>query len=92
MIYFILAGFLEIAGGYFIWLWLRENKSFWFAIIGAILLVGYGVVPTFQPASFGRVYAAFARKMEKKVVKEQKRKKLSSNEIVFKRNYSRLIK
>jgi ankyrin repeat protein len=38
------------------------------------------------------IYTAFARKKEKKDVKEQKRKKLSSNEIVFKGNYSRLIK
>lgn len=25
----------------------------------ALVLVGYGVVPTFQPANFGRVYAAY---------------------------------
>jgi len=57
--YFVLAGFLEIGGGYLIWLWLRENKSFWFAVIGVVILIGYGVVPTFQPANFGRVYAAY---------------------------------
>lgn len=57
--YFVLAGFLEIGGGYLIWLWLKENKSFWFAILGALILIAYGVVPTFQPANFGRVYAAY---------------------------------
>jgi len=57
--YFILAGFLEIGGGYLIWLWLREGKPALYAVIGAIILVGYGVVPTFQPANFGRVYAAY---------------------------------
>lgn len=57
--YFLLAGLLEIGGGYLIWLWLREGKPFWVALGGAVLLLGYGIVPTLQPASFGRVYAAY---------------------------------
>jgi len=57
--YFILAGFCEIGGGYLIWLWLRESKPLWVAFIGAIILVIYGVIPTLQPANFGRVYAAY---------------------------------
>jgi small multidrug resistance family-3 protein len=57
--YFILAGLCEIGGGYLVWIWLRENKSFWYAVAGAVVLVVYGVVPTFQPADFGRVYAAY---------------------------------
>jgi small multidrug resistance family-3 protein len=28
-------------------------------LAGALVLVGYGVVPTLQPANFGRVYAAY---------------------------------
>lgn len=57
--YFLLAGLCEIGGGYLVWLWLREGKSLWFALSGAIILVIYGVIPTFQPAHFGRVYAAY---------------------------------
>lgn len=57
--YFLLAGLLEIGGGYLIWLWLREGKPVWVALVGAVLLLGYGIVPTLQPASFGRVYAAY---------------------------------
>jgi small multidrug resistance family-3 protein len=57
--YFVLAGLCEIGGGYLVWLWLRENKSIWYAAIGAIVLVAYGVIPTFQPSHFGRVYAAY---------------------------------
>jgi len=57
--YFLLAGLCEIGGGYLIWLWLREGKSVWLALVGAIVLVCYGVVPTLQPANFGRVYAAY---------------------------------
>ena len=57
--YFILAGLCEIGGGYLMWLSIREGKSFWFAIAGAVILVLYGVVATLQPADFGRVYAAY---------------------------------
>lgn len=59
-ILFIIAGIAEIGGGYLIWLWLREGKPFYWAILGGITLVLYGVVPTFQTfPSFGRVYAAY---------------------------------
>jgi len=57
--YFILAGLCEIGGGYLVWQWLREGASIWFAVLGAIILVLYGVIPTLQPANFGRVYAAY---------------------------------
>ena len=57
--YFILAGLFEIGGGYLIWLWLREGKGLSYGIFGAAILVLYGVIPTLQPASFGRVYAAY---------------------------------
>ncbi len=59
LLYFILAGLCEIAGGYLLWLWLRETKSIWFAFFGAALLILYGVIPTLQEANFGRVYAAY---------------------------------
>jgi small multidrug resistance family-3 protein len=57
---FVLAGLCEIGGGYLIWQWLREGKSVWLGLIGGIVLVLYGIIPTLQPAvfSFGRVYAA----------------------------------
>jgi small multidrug resistance family-3 protein len=59
LFFFVLAGLCEIGGGYLVWLWLRENKSLWFAVVGAIVLIFYGIVPTFQPTHFGRVYAAY---------------------------------
>lgn len=59
LIYFLLAGLCEIGGGYLIWLWLRENRSVWYGIVGAVVLVLYGIIPTLQPANFGRVYAAY---------------------------------
>ena len=57
--YFVVAGLCEIDGGYLVWLWLRENKPFYYAVVGAVVLFLYGVIPTLQPASFGRVYAAY---------------------------------
>ncbi len=61
LFYFVLAGVFEIGGGYLVWLWLREGKSIWYALAGALALVIYGIIPTLQPpsANFGRVYAAY---------------------------------
>jgi small multidrug resistance family-3 protein len=60
MALFILAGLAEIGGGYLIWMWLREAKPLWWGVIGGIILICYGVIPTFQSfPHFGRVYAAY---------------------------------
>ncbi|MDQ0199684.1 YnfA family protein [Neobacillus ginsengisoli] len=60
MVFFILAGIAEIGGGYLVWLWLRESKPFWYGILGSIILIIYGIIPTLQTfPSFGRVYAAY---------------------------------
>lgn len=59
LFYFVLAGLCEIGGGYLIWLWLRENRGVWLAVVGAAMLILYGIIPTLQPANFGRVYAAY---------------------------------
>jgi small multidrug resistance family-3 protein len=56
---FVLAGVCEIGGGYLVWLWLREGKPIGYALAGAVILVLYGIIPTLQPAHFGRVYAAY---------------------------------
>ncbi|MFQ5929907.1 MAG: hypothetical protein ACE5MK_09420, partial [Acidobacteriota bacterium] len=54
---FFLAGLCEIGGGWLIWQWLREGKGFPWGLIGGAVLILYGIIPTFQPAHFGRVYA-----------------------------------
>ena len=56
---FVLAGLCEIGGGYLIWLWIRAGRGIEFAVLGAILLILYGIIPTLQTANFGRVYAAY---------------------------------
>jgi small multidrug resistance family-3 protein len=59
LFYFLLAGLFEIGGGYLVWLWLREGKVAGLGLLGAMMLVLYGIIPTLQPATFGRVYAAY---------------------------------
>ena len=56
---FIVGGVLEIAGGYLVWLWLREGRTLLHGLTGAIMLALFGVVLTFVPAYFGRAYAAY---------------------------------
>ena len=56
---YVLAGLCEIGGGYLVWLWLREGRPLGYAIAGATILILYGIIPTLQPAHFGRVYAAY---------------------------------
>jgi small multidrug resistance family-3 protein len=56
---FILAGFCEIGGGYLVWIWIKEDKPFWYGLSGMLILGFYGVVATMQPSHFGRVYAAY---------------------------------
>jgi small multidrug resistance family-3 protein len=42
-----------------VWLWLREKKPIVLGALGSIILFVYGIIPTLQPAEFGRVYAAY---------------------------------
>ena len=57
---FVAAALAEIGGAYLIWIGLREDKGLLVAAAGAVALVTYGVVATFQPdAHFGRVLAAY---------------------------------
>jgi small multidrug resistance family-3 protein len=56
---FLLAALLEIGGGYLVWRWWRGGGPWWIGAVGGLVLFLYGVVPTYQPAHFGRVYAAY---------------------------------
>lgn len=56
----MLAGVAEIGGGWLVWQWLRVDRPWPLGLLGALVLVSYGVIPTFQDEqAFGRVYAAY---------------------------------
>jgi small multidrug resistance family-3 protein len=56
---FVAAGLAEIGGGYLIWRSVRNGAGLPVALAGGALLVLYGVIPTLQPTTFGRTYAAY---------------------------------
>lgn len=59
LVWFLLAGVLEIGGGWLVWQWLREDRGGMWGLIGGLTLFLYGVIPTLQPAHFSRTYAAY---------------------------------
>jgi len=56
---FVVAGLCEIAGGYLVWQWWRNDRGFFIGALGGLILFLYGIVPTYQTENFGRVYAAY---------------------------------
>ncbi len=57
---FALAAVAEIGGAWLIWQAVRENRGWWFALLGIVALGAYGFVAALQPdANFGRVLAAY---------------------------------
>jgi small multidrug resistance family-3 protein len=56
---FVVAGILEIGGGYLIWMWLRKGWALGYGILGALIITACAIVTTFQPSSFGRVSATY---------------------------------
>lgn len=62
---FCVAGVAEIGGGWLVWKAIRKDdknnkKPWWWALIGSLVLVVYGFLPTLQPTdSFGRIYAVY---------------------------------
>jgi small multidrug resistance family-3 protein len=59
LLFFFIAGLCEIGGGYLVWLWLRDGMSWLLGAIGGFVIFLYGIVPTFQPSHFHRIYAAY---------------------------------
>jgi small multidrug resistance family-3 protein len=57
---FVLAGLAEIGGSWLVWQWLRVERPWPLGVAGALVLVLYGVIVTWQESGeFGRVYAAY---------------------------------
>ncbi|MDX2271069.1 MAG: YnfA family protein [Cyanobacteriota bacterium] len=60
VLFFTLAGFCELGGAYLIWLWLKDGRSAWLGLLGAVVLVAYGFMHTQQPSNYGRIQAAYS--------------------------------
>ena len=45
---FGLAGLAEIGGGWLVWRWLRDGAGWVLGLVGALVLVAYGVIPTLR--------------------------------------------
>jgi len=60
VVVFVIAAFLEIAGCFAFWAWLRSGASFIFAAAGLASLVGFAAALTRADTAFaGRAYAAY---------------------------------
>ena len=59
LLLFMVAGVCEIAGGWLVWKSIRDGKPAWWGIAGGVILIFYGIIPTFQAAHFGRIYAVY---------------------------------
>ena len=56
---FALTALAEITGCYLPYLWLREGKSLWLLVPGALSLVAFVWLLSLHPTAAGRVYAAY---------------------------------
>ncbi|EQC28427.1 hypothetical protein SDRG_13755 [Saprolegnia diclina VS20] len=61
---FLLAGVLEIGGGYGVWVYAKQSEKasatyIAYAVLGSIALVAYGWAQTLQTIDFGRLYAVY---------------------------------
>lgn len=56
---YVVTAVAEIVGCYLPWLWLRQDRSAWLLVPGAIALALFAWLLTLHPAAAGRVYAAY---------------------------------
>jgi small multidrug resistance family-3 protein len=56
---FLVTALAEIVGCYLPYLWLREGKSIWLLVPGALSLMVFAWLLTLHPVAAGRVYAAY---------------------------------
>lgn len=56
---FLVTAVAEIVGCYLPYLWLREDKSAWLLVPGALSLAVFAWLLSLHPTAAGRVYAAY---------------------------------
>lgn len=56
---FLVTALMEILGCYLPYLWLREGKTIWLLVPGALCLATFAWLLSLHPTASGRVYAAY---------------------------------
>lgn len=56
---FLVTAVAEILGCYLPYLWLREGKTIWLLVPGALSLAAFAWLLSLHPTAAGRVYAAY---------------------------------
>ena len=57
---FVLAAAAEVGGGWLVWQSIRTGRPWWWGLLGGLVLIVYGFIPTLQPVDhFGRTFAAY---------------------------------
>ncbi|WP_028671732.1 YnfA family protein [Saccharospirillum impatiens] len=56
---FLVTALAEIVGCYLPYLWLREGKTIWLLVPGALSLAAFAWLLSLHPTTAGRVYAAY---------------------------------
>lgn len=56
---FLVTALMEILGCYLPYLWLREGKTIWLLVPGALCLAAFAWLLSLHPTASGRVYAAY---------------------------------
>jgi len=54
---FVVAGVCEIGGGWLMWKSIKDGRPAWWGVLGGLVLILYGIIPTLQASHFGRIYA-----------------------------------
>lgn len=56
---FLITAMMEILGCYLPYLWLREGRTIWLLVPGALSLAAFAWLLSLHPTASGRVYAAY---------------------------------
>lgn len=60
IVLFLLAAAAEVGGGWLIWQSIRSGRPWWWGLLGSVVLIMYGFIPTLQPVShFARTFAVY---------------------------------
>lgn len=60
VVLFILAAAAEVGGGWLVWQSIRTGRPWWWGLLGGVVLIVYGFIPTLQPVdNFGRTFAVY---------------------------------